>query len=136
MKRKAILGLAVCFFSLLGTITAREMKLISDQRDKGGKWVELRNGVSYQRLSSEAEWPEVAVLKLSNDAYEEFRKNPAAFVNKHTGKIFSKAVIDPSAAGVTLSAPQEPDGSWFILMDHGHPSRTYFAAVPEPVEKP
>jgi hypothetical protein len=136
MKRKAIFGLAVCFFLLLGSIAAREMKLTRDQADKSGKWVGLEKGVSYQGLSSKGEWPEVAVLRLSNDAYEEFRKNPATFVNKYTGKVFSKAVVDPSAAGVTLSAPQEPTGYWFIMMLHGHPSKTYFAAVPEPVEKP
>ena len=136
MKRKAILGLAVCFFLLLGTMAAREMKLTREVANQSGKWVGLGAGVSYQGLSSEREWPEVAVLRLSNDAYEEFRKSPAAFVNKYTGKVFSKAVVNPSEAGVTLSAPQEPNGYWFIMMLHGHPSKTYFAAVPEPVEKP
>jgi len=136
MKRKAIFGLTGCFFLLLGTIVAREINSSSDQTDKAGKWMALAEGVSYQRLSSDEEWPEVVVLRLSNDAYENFRKNPAKFVNNYSGKLFSKRVNDPSPAGVTLQAPQEPNGHWFIIMNHGHPSRTYFAAVPEPEEKP
>jgi hypothetical protein len=134
MKRMAIFGLAVCSFLLLGTIVARETKLTSDQGDKSGKWVDLGKGVSYQRLSSDGEWPEVTVLRLSNDAYEEFRKNPAKFINNYTGKFFPKMVNDPSPAGVALAAPQEPNGFWFIIVPHGHPSTIYFGAVPEPVE--
>jgi hypothetical protein len=134
MKRIAIFGLAICFFLLLGTFVASEVKLTSDQGDKSGKWADLGKGVSYQRLSSEGEWPEVTVLRLSNTAYEEFRKNPAKFVNNYTGKFFPKLVNEPSAAGVALAAPQEPNGFWYILLPHGHPSTMYFAAVPEPVE--
>lgn len=134
MKRIAILGLVMCFFLLLGNIFARGMKLTSDQGDKSTKWVKVREGVYFQQLWSDDEWPQVTVLKLSNDAYEEFRKSPAKFINNYTGKFFPTMVNDPSAAGVSLTAPQEPGGSWFVIVPHGHPSKTYFAAVPEPPE--
>jgi len=134
MKRIAIFGLAICFFLLLGTIVAREIKLTSDRGEKSGKWVDLGKGVSYQQLSSAGEWPEVTVLRLSTGAYEDFRKNPAQFVNHYKGKFFPEKVNEPSAPGVELAAPQQPDGYWFILLPHGHPSTMYFAAVPEPKE--
>jgi hypothetical protein len=134
MKRIAISGLAVCLFLLLGTIVAREMKLTNDQGEKPTKWIQVRDGVFYQQLWSDDEWPQVTVLKLSIDAYEEFRKNPAKFVNTYPGKFFPKMVKDPSAAGVSLTAPQEQNGYWFIIIPHGHPSTMYFGAVPEPVE--
>jgi hypothetical protein len=134
MKRKSIFGLAVCFFLLLGTIAAQEMNSRNDRTDKSGKWVALGAGVSYQRLSSDGEWPEVAVLRLSNDAYEKFRESPAKFINNYKGRVFSKTVNDPSPAGVTLEAPQEPNGYWFVILSHGHPSISYFGAIPEPVE--
>lgn len=134
MKRIAIFGLAICFFLLLGTIVAREIKLTSDQGDKSSKWVDLGNGVFYQQLSSPGKWPEVIVLRLSIGAYEDFRKNPAKFVNHYKGKFFPEEVNEQSPAGVELAAPQQPDGYWFILIGHGRPSTMYFAAVPEPVE--
>jgi hypothetical protein len=134
MKRITIFGLVVCFFLLPGNSFAPGMKLARDRGEKSTKWVKAEDGVSYQQLWSDDEWPQVTVLKLSNDAYEKFRKQPAKFINTYKGKFFPSAVQDPSAAGVTLSAPQEPNGSWLILINHGRPSGTYFGAVPEPPE--
>jgi hypothetical protein len=135
MKRIAIFGLVVCLFLLLGNIFARGVKLIRDQGGKSTKWMQVqgKQGVYFQQLWSDDEWPQVAVLKLSDDAYEEFRKNPAKFIN--VNHIFPDMVQDPAGPGVSLTAPKEPGGFWFVLVSHGHPSKTYSAAVPEPLEK-
>ena len=134
MKRIAIFSLVICSFLLLGNIFARGMKLTSDQGSKSTKWVQgQEEGVSYQRLWSDDEWPQVSVLKLSDDAYEEFRKNPAKFINNN--KIFPAPVNDPAGPGVLLTAPKEPGGYWYVLTPHGHPSTMYSAVVPEPPEK-
>jgi hypothetical protein len=132
MKRIAMFCLSVCFFLIVGSIFAREINLASHQGDKSSKWVKVKDGVYFQQLWSDDEWPQVVVLKLSNDAYEDFRRSPAKFINAN--KFFPKLVIDPSAAGVSLTAPQESGGSWFVMISHGHSSRSYFGAVPEPPE--
>jgi hypothetical protein len=132
MKRIAIFGSVVCLLLLLDNIFARGVKLTRDQEIKSTKWVQGKQGVYFQQLWSDNEWPQVAVLKLSDDAYEEFRKHPADFINAN--HIFPQKVNDPSGPGVSLTAPKEPGGFWFVIVPHGHPSRTYSAAVPEPLE--
>jgi hypothetical protein len=131
MKRIAIFGLVLCFFLLLGNVFAREKKLAPAQEKESTKWDLITKGVFVQRLWSKDEWPEVAVLKLSDDAYKEFREDSAKFIN--TSKIFP-AQVKPSGICVSLTAPQEPGGVWFVLIGHGRPSREYCAAIPEPEE--
>jgi hypothetical protein len=132
MKRMAVYFLLVCFLLILGSIFARGMKPASDQGDRSSKWMKVKDGVYFQQLWSADEWPQVAVLKLSNDAYEDFRRSPAKFVNAN--KLFPNLVVDPSAAGVSLTAPQESGGSWFVTICHAHSSRSYSGAIPEPPE--
>jgi len=134
MKRIAILGL-MCICFLLGIVFSRGMKPANAEGNKTTKWMKAAEGVYFQQLWNDDEWPQVTVLRLSTEAYEDFRKNPAKFINSYTKKLFPVLVREPSPAGVSLIAPQEPGGYWYVIVNHGHPSTFYYAAVPEPPEK-
>ena len=135
MKRIAIFGLVLCTCLLVWNVFSQEMKPSKSEENKPTKWVKVAEGVSVQKLWSDDEWPQVIVLRLSNHAYQEFIKNPARFINSYPKEFFPVMVKDPSLAGVSLTAPQEPDGYWYVLFPHGRPSSSYYAAVPEPPEK-
>jgi hypothetical protein len=103
-------------------------------QDSQNHWVDKGGGSWFQLVSSKDELAEVGVLKLTNDAYGTFRNNPAKFMNEHN--LFSKPVNDPSPAGVSLTAPQDPAGFFYVVIAHGHMSNTYSAAVPTPPTPP
>ena len=132
MKRIAIPASLIFSLMLLGVVLTRGMRPTMTQQGKSTKWVKSEDGVYYQLLSSGDEWPQTTVLKLSKEAYEDFSKNPAKFINEH--RFFSKPVKDPLPACASLMAPQESGGDWFVIVLHAHPSIGYCAAVPEPPE--
>jgi hypothetical protein len=134
MKRIAILGL-MCICFLLGITFSRAIKPANAEGNKTTKWMKAAEGVYFQQLWNDDEWPQVIVLKFSNHAYEEFRTSPAKFINSYPKKFFPVSVNEPSPAAVTLMAPQEPDGYWYVIVSHGRPSTSYYAAIPEPPEK-
>ncbi|HTP69060.1 MAG TPA: hypothetical protein VMJ35_09165 [Dongiaceae bacterium] len=129
MRRTAHYFLVIGSFLLVGTLVARQARSARDQ-DQSNKWIDKGNGVSLQVVSNRDEWPELAVLKLTNDAYGAFTKNPAGFINNV--KVFSVPVRDPSPAGVTLIAPQDAAGGYYVMVAHGHTSTSYTASVPAP----
>jgi len=135
MKRIEIFGLILCLCFLAWNVVSQGTKSTNAEENKSTKWVKVAEGVYVQQLWTGDEWPQVIVLKLSNHAYEEFKKNPAKFVNSYPKKFFPVMVKDPSLAGVSLTAAQEPDGDWYVIFPHGRPSSSYYAAVPEPPEK-
>lgn len=136
MKRIALACLAVCAFLLLGILIARESQ--PTQGQQGGSqnaWISKGDGVFFQLVSGKDEWPEIGVLKLTNDAYASFSQSPAKFINNHS--LFSRPVIDPSPASVSLNAPQDPAAAfYYAVISHGHMSTTYTAAVPAPAPPP
>jgi hypothetical protein len=134
MKRIATIGLLVCV-SLMGVVSASAQETKSTHADEkeSTKWKQLGPGLSVQKLWSKHEWPQVAVLKMSDDVYQKFKENPAVFIN--TNKIFPVAVKDPTGPTVTLKAPQQSGGVWMLILAHGKTSIVYSAAVPEPLEQ-
>jgi hypothetical protein len=132
MKRMAIFSLVTFFWLLHGNVFAQQ-KLSPDDPGKGStKWEMIKDGVWVQRLWSKDEWPQIAILKLSDDAYREFREDPAKFINSN--KIFPVPVQQPAGPGASLSARKEPGGVWLVMLPHGRPSTMYWAAAPEPPE--
>jgi hypothetical protein len=124
MKRIArISALSCCALVLVvgGTTLAqmKDQKVEMTQSQRPPVWVALSKGVEVIRLWDMAKppttEPEIAILRLSNDKYAEYRKAPKEFVNKY--KVYSKDVRD-------LPAPVElehkmPGGSgWIIAGDH------------------
>jgi hypothetical protein len=132
MKPITVVGLVVCVL-LIGTVLTRETKLAHADERESTEWKQLRPGISVQRLWGKDEWPQVAVLKVSNDMYQKFTRNPADFIN--TNKIFPVSVQDPTGANVSAKAPQESGGVWLVVLVHGKTSTCYSAAVPEPPEQ-
>ena len=134
MKRIVFACVAVCSFLLLGTVIAGELKSTRDQDGTQNRWLDKGGGIWFQLVSNKDEWPEIGVLKLTNDAYGVYRNNPAKFMNDNS--LFSKPVNDPSPAGVALTAPQDSGGLWYVIIGHGHMSNTYSAALPAPPTPP
>jgi hypothetical protein len=132
VKRLTIPSLVVCFLLLQGNAFAQQDKSSVEQGTTSTKWEKIKDGVWVQRLWSKNEWPQVAVLKLSDAEYKEFREDTAKFVNFH--KVFPVKVNEPAGPGVSLSAPRDPSGYWLVLIGHGAGSVMYTAAVPEPPE--
>jgi hypothetical protein len=131
MKPITTIGLVACVL-LIGTVLARETKLAHADENQSANWKQLGPGTSVQRLWSKDEWPQVAVLKISNDMYQKFTRNAADFINTH--KIFPVSVQDPTGPNVSAKAPQESGGVWLVILVHGRTSTCYSAAVPEPPE--
>jgi hypothetical protein len=131
MKPITTIGLVVCVL-LMGAVLKRDTKLAHADETASKNWKQLGPGISVQRLWGKDEWPQVAVLKVSNDMYQNFTRNAADFIN--TNKIFPVSVQDPTGANVSAKAPQESGGVWLVILVHGRTSTCYSAAVPEPPE--
>jgi hypothetical protein len=84
-------------------------------------------------LDGHDSFPQVSILKVSNQEYEKFAKHPKGFVeflNKH--KLFSKPVI-VAGPWVTLSSVEEEpetDG-WILTGIHGKLSTVIVSALPQ-----
>jgi hypothetical protein len=141
MKWIAAFALALCLLFLLPKTTfaqnadapnppAKEKQ--KEEKPPATKWTVLRDGVSLQRLWIGREYPEIAVLKLSDDKRNEFLDAPAKFINGFS--IFPKPVRDPAGPCVSLTAIREPQGPWIVIVTHSRPSAMYCAIVPEPPE--
>ncbi|MBV8051436.1 MAG: hypothetical protein JOZ80_09620 [Acidobacteriaceae bacterium] len=84
-------------------------------------------------LNPHDEFPEISILKLTNEEYQKFAKHPKGFVefvNKH--KIFSKPVI-VAGPWVTLSSVEEEPEThgWILTGVHGKLSTLIISALPQ-----
>lgn len=133
MKRMAFFCLVICFLLLQGGAVAQHKESPSVREQESTKWEPVKDGIWVQRLWSKDEWPQIAVLKLSADAFKEFGKDPAKLINDN--HIFPAQVQHPAGPGVSLTADKEPGGVWVVTVVHGRPSRAYYSSVPEPPKK-
>lgn len=78
-------------------------------------------------------FPQVSILRVSNEAYRKFSKHPKEFVEfLNKNRIFSKPVII-AGPWVTLSSVEEesePPG-WVLTAVHGHMSTVVVSALPQ-----
>jgi hypothetical protein len=100
------------------------------------KWEKLRNDTEVLKLwvlDGPEAYPQVSVLRVSNEAYLEFSRDPKKFmkfVNLH--QIFPKAVI-VSGPWVSLSSvDQKADQpGWVLTVVHGKMSSIIVSALPQ-----
>ena len=100
------------------------------------KWEKLENAqvLKLWQLAGKDVYPQVAILRVSNQDYIKFLQAPkdlVAFVNQHD--VFSKKVI-VAGPWVSLSSVDEkkPDpDSWVLTLLHGKLSTIIVSALPE-----
>ena len=77
-------------------------------------------------------FPQVSILRVSNERYRKFFENPKGFgefVNQH--KIFSKDVITAGPWMTLSSVEQQADPpGWVLTALHGHMSTAVVSALP------
>jgi hypothetical protein len=106
------------------------MVQISKSRVKlSSKWESVKKGAIVQRLWRLGEWPQIAVLKLSAQAFDEFTNNPAKFINGN--KLFPAAVQTPAGPGASLIAKQGIRGAQIVIIIHKRASRAPWVSIPE-----
>jgi hypothetical protein len=115
MRRVWVAGVFLCVVVLAASSTsylAEEKPCCS--------WETVAPGVQVLKLWEKAklEWPQVAVLQISNEMYEKIQKNPPAFLNEY--KIFPNPVrLQPMRhLMVPLAPPKGYDGAWTIICSH------------------
>lgn len=86
------------------------------------QWKTVGDGIPVIKLWETAgpEWPQIAMLDLSNEQYKKLKNDPSTFTNGY--KIFPKAV-QPGAHCTELEAPPKGyEGRWFVVLYHRRPS--------------
>lgn len=73
--------------------------------------------------------PEFAVIRLTSEKYEEFKKDRKEFVNKH--KVFDKEVKKQDLFSETTPKKEDPDNSyWYLVVVHWPSSTAAIASYP------
>jgi hypothetical protein len=93
------------------------------------KWEPVKKGAVVQRLWRLGEWPQIAVLKLSAQVFDEFTNNPAKFINGN--KLFPAAVQTPAGPGASLIAKDGIRGAQIVVIIHKKASRAPWVSIPE-----
>jgi hypothetical protein len=98
-------------------------------------WEKLANGVWEAKVprfpydKKEEYKPEFAVIRLSPERYEEFKKDRKEFVNKH--KIFDKEVKKQELFSETTPKKEDPDDSyWYLVVAHWPSSTAAITSYP------
>jgi len=101
---------------------------------KSKKHPEWRQHVNKSDLCPD--WPQIVVLDLTAEQFEEFHNNPIAFAEEY--KLFpenqkikwmSHPAMPPTGKGI----PQAPEGvRWTVVVNHCHASSATAAACPQP----
>lgn len=100
------------------------------------KWHKLKEGVEILKvweLEGKDAYPQLALVRVSNDDYFKFSKDPKGFMSfVNTNKVFSKDVV-VSGPWVTLSAiDQKADQlGWVLTLLHGKLSWLIVSALPQ-----
>jgi hypothetical protein len=98
-------------------------------------WEKLANGVSEAKVprfpydKKEEYKPEFAVIRLSPERYEEFKKDRKEFVNKH--KIFDKEVKKQDLFYEATPKQEDPEDSyWYLVVVHWPSSTAAISSYP------
>lgn len=127
MRRIAICGLLV--FSLLligasGFLVAQEQTKRA-QKEKSPTWTEVAPGVWRTELGTDE--PDIAVLRLSDQEYKEFFKDPKKYFNSH--HVFPKEVNKAEGAG---DDPPPTGAGWIVVATHVPYSTATYVSWPAP----
>lgn len=97
-------------------------------------WKTQANGIKAQHLweTTPRDWPQITLLKLSNDLYQEFVKDPSAFATKQN--IFGKAVQNGSRCVLLANPPEGYTGDWNVTLVHHNSSGMACSSSPAPKE--
>ena len=84
------------------------------------QWVTLPDGTKVLRVWENLgpDWPQIAVLQLTNDVHKKFQQDPSSYVNAH--KIFPKDVQPQAKSANVAAAPASYAGAWVVVCSH-HP---------------
>jgi len=129
MKWKVAVGALGIMLGIFSSLWPQEKQAITQQEKTGGQaaapapkahveWQKLSPGVRALRLwtMTAPQYPQIVVLKLSNDEYVNFKKDPSAFVNSH--HVFPKDV-QPGATNTEVEAPPAGyKGVWSAVCVH------------------
>ncbi|HXY01865.1 MAG TPA: hypothetical protein VEI54_13155 [Candidatus Limnocylindrales bacterium] len=118
-----VIGLLVAFFWVQQT----QVKPLNDkleafknkpQPPPCAQWETLQDGTKVLKVWEKMgpDWPQIAVLQLSNDLYKEFNKEPSTFLN--TRKIYPKDVQPRGTLAPAMSVPKTYTGSWLLACVH------------------
>jgi hypothetical protein len=98
-------------------------------------WEKLANGVWEAKVprfpydKKEEYKPEFAVIRLSPERYEEFKKDRKEFVNKH--KIFDKEVKKQDLFYEATPKQEDPEDSyWYLVVVHWPSSTAAISSYP------
>jgi hypothetical protein len=112
MRPIAIRGLLVLSLLLTGASafpSAQEAK--PSQQEKQPVWTQIAPGQWRTELGTDE--PDLAVLRLSDQEYKEFFKDPKEYFNSH--HIFPKKVNKAEAAG---DDPPPTGAGWIVMATH------------------
>ena len=98
-------------------------------------WVKVADGVWEAKVprfpydKKEEYKPEFAVLRLTPEKYEEFKKDRKEFVNKH--KVFDVDIKKQDLFSETTPKKEDPDNSyWYLVVVHWPSSTTAITSYP------
>lgn len=126
MKRIAIgSALVLCLLLMLasGFLPAQEAK--PSQQEKQPVWTKIATGQWRTELGTDE--PDIAVLRLSDEEYKEFFKDPKEYFNSH--HTFPKKVNKAEAAG---EDPPPTGAGWIVVATHTPYSTATYVSWPAP----
>jgi hypothetical protein len=140
MKRTIIIAIFLCSLVLLQGQAWAQVKpnptgKPAEAQSKATLQWELADGIQVMRLwkvEGASVWPQIAILRMSNDNYLKFFQDPKGFMKfVNDQKIFSKDVIEVGP-WVSLSSvdPKDHSPDWAITVLHRPQSRIFVSALP------
>jgi len=92
-------------------------------------WKKLTQGASVLKLWGKDDWPQLAILSLTRDAFKKFRKNPKKFLNDFS--IFDPPVIQANPFSTIPQDIAYNPRALIIPIVHGRASHAGWTIVPE-----
>ncbi len=130
MKRTTTLGLLVsCLLFLLAgglgfaqDAAKKAAPKAAEKKPRSPKWETLADGIQVLRLwnTTGPESPEIAMLRLSEDEYKEFDKDPKKYINDRFPKIFPEKVNDVFIVRIPRYAKPKAKGSDDMIVTLSH----------------
>lgn len=138
MRQLRLVALLLCVLGVLTTASFAQgtpEKAVAKEKAAKKKppahWVKLEDGVEVLRLFDAdvgPTWPEIAVLRLSEAKYEEFRKDETEFVNsRHVFSKDTRSVMGLSRPNRAKAKKGKAD-DWYVTLDHDITSDTLYVS--------
>jgi hypothetical protein len=141
VKRAVMIGIGLALLGVCVPVHAQEAAqekkpASAPAKTKATKiWQRVADGVWEAKIPSfpydkkEEYKPEFAVIRLTPERYEEFKKDRKEFVNKH--KIFDKEVKKQDLFSETTPKKEDPDDSyWYLVVVHWPSSTAAITSYP------